>query len=236
MEDRSETLWHWPGWRQLGYAVGLGLALTIWFAVAYGGADWLTEHRSYRVRLHLPIDLAMPLVPAMTVFYLSLNVLLWCAPFILRTRSEYESLVITLAAATAVAAVSFILLPGQDAFAVPQERQLGGWAEIYNLASCLALSHNYLPSLHVAFTTIAVMAYAARATHRAKLLLWGWGLAIISSTMLIHQHYIADVTSGMLLGWLAVKGIYQPLTAKSLAIPSLQTPPANHPMYQERRA
>lgn len=232
MKDCREALFHWPGWRQLGYAIGLGLAVTIWFAAAYGGADWLTEHRSYRVRFDLPIDLSMPLVPAMTVFYLSLNPLLWCAPFILRGRSEYESLAITMAAATAVAATVFIMLPGQDVFAAPQESQLGGWAGLYRFACWLALSQNYLPSLHVAFTTIAMMVYTTRATRRAKLVLWGWGLAIIASTMLIHAHYVADVASGMLLGWLSVVGIYRPLIAKSAAILAPQTPPADNPVRQ----
>ena len=237
---RRETFWHWPGWRQLGYALMLGLAVTVWFAATYGGADWLTEHRTYRVRLHLPIDLAMPLLPAMAVFYLSLNVLLWCAPFILRTRRELKSLAIALAAATAVAAVGFVLLPGQDAFPVPQQSELGGWASINHLARSLALSHNYLPSLHVAFTTIAVMVYAAQATHRGKALLWAWALAIVASTMLIHQHYIADVASGMLLGWLTVRAIYKPLAATPPATPpaspTAQTPPASHPIYQAPRA
>ncbi len=201
--------------------------------MAYGGADWLSEHHSFRVRLHLGIDLSVPFVPAMTIFYLSLNVLLWCAPFVLRSRRELLALSVSLASATLVAAIFFVLLPGQQAYAPPQDHELGDWAGIYHFACWLAMTHNYLPSLHVAFTTIAIAVYRDHAKRWGRILLGVWGLAIISSTMLIHQHYLVDVVSGILLGWLAVRWIYRPLLARRRRLPMDETPPANHPTYQE---
>ena len=234
--DRAR-LWHWPGWGQLGYAIALGSAVTVWFVVAYGGADWFVEHIGpYRVRLHLALDLAMPLVPAMSVFYLSLNLLLWSAPFILRTRRELKGMAMALAVATFAAAICFVLLPGQDAFARPRDSALGGWAGIDHFARLLALSHNYLPSLHVAFTTIAVLAYGTHANRRQRAMLWSWGLAIIASTLLTHQHYIADVASGFLLGMLIFRTIYKPVAETVQPAAAVQMPPPNHPSSPGRQA
>ncbi len=236
MNNPGETFWHWPGWRQFGYAQVLGLADTLWFILAYGGADWLAEQHGYRVRLHLGIDLAIPFLPAMTIFYLSLNVLLWCAPFILRTRRELEALAVSFAVATLAAAICFVALPGEAAFPVPSDAELGAWKGIYHFARWLARTHNFLPSLHVAFTTIAVIVYRGRAMRLGRALLSGWGLTIIASTLLIHQHYLADVVSGMLLGWVMVRWVYRPISATARRFPEGQTPAANRPTYQEQPA
>ena len=214
----------------------LGLADALWFILAYGGAEWLAEHHAYRVRLHFGIDLAIPFLPAMTVFYLSLNILLGSAPFILRTRRELKALAVSLAVATLAAAICFVALPGKAAFPVPSDAELGAWAGIYHFARWLARTHNFLPSLHVAFTTIAVIVYRGHAMRLGRALLSAWGLAIIASTLLIHQHYVADVASGMLLGWLTVRWVYRPMSAAVDRFPARQTPAANPPTYQEQPA
>ena len=159
MNVRRDTFWHWPGWSQLGYALALGFANSLWFGVAYGGADWLSEHHSFRVRLHLGIDLSVPFVPAMTIFYLSLNVCCGVRRSSSAAGGDLLALSVSLASATLVAAIFFVLLPGQQAYAPPQDHELGDWAGIYHFACWLAMTHNYLPSLHVAFTTIAIAVY-----------------------------------------------------------------------------
>ena len=92
----------------------------------------------------------------------------------------------------------------------------------------MALRHNYLPSLHVAFTVIAASSYASRAHTLGRILLGVWSAAILVSTLLTHQHYLLDVVTGSLLGWLAMRWIYRPM----LQLPEDQTPPASHPKYQ----
>ena len=67
----------WPGWRHLGEAYGLGLLFAIWFELIYGVADYITGIRTSRVPVHFQWELAMPFVPAMTVFYMSIFPLFW---------------------------------------------------------------------------------------------------------------------------------------------------------------
>ena len=219
--------WHWPPPWRLAYAIGLGLAETAWFALIYGGAAYFTDRHGYRVALHTAADMAMPLVPAAAILYLSLNVLLWCAPFILRTRRELEGLTAALAVATLAAGIGFVCLPAADAFPAPSDVELGPWAGVFHFAQWLALSHNYFPSLHVAFTTICVAIYCQRASAAGKVLLCGWGLAIVASTLLTHQHYVADVASGLVLGWAAVRWVYRPWLGRGAALATGEMPPAN---------
>ncbi len=211
----------------MAYAIGLGLAETAWFALIYGGAAYFTDRHGYRVALHTTADMAMPLVPAAAILYLSLNLLLWCAPFILRTRRELEGLTAALAVATLAAGIGFVCLPAADAFTAPSDGELGHWAGVFHFAQWLALTHNYFPSLHVAFTTICIVVYCQRASALGRLLLWGWGLAIVASTLLTHQHYLADVASGLILGWAAARWVYRPWLAHGTAPPVGETPPAN---------
>jgi hypothetical protein len=48
-----EPFCRWPGWPLLRHFLLLSAAVSLWFAVVYGGADYLTAHRALRVRIHL---------------------------------------------------------------------------------------------------------------------------------------------------------------------------------------
>ena len=61
--------------------------------------------------------------------------------------------------------------------------------------------HNLAPSLHIVFSTIAVLACAHHAPRPARLGLWAWLMAIAASTLLTHQHHILDVATGLLVAF-----------------------------------
>ncbi len=203
---------HWPGWPQVGLALCLGLAEGLWFAVIYSGADWITRQHSYRVQWHASWDLLIPFVPAAFLAYLSLNVLFWIVPFVLRTRAELFGIVYAMAVATLVAGVCFVAMPLAHAY--PPVSDLGSWQMIAEFARGLALEYNYAPSLHVAFTTICFLAMRKylRGWHAALLGLWC--AAIMIATLLTHQHYLIDVVTGLLLGWLTIRYCYRPWLAR----------------------
>src|SRR5437764_10937498 len=90
-EIKEAAFLAWPGWAHLRYAALLSLAITAWFGLVYVGADSLTAHRSFRVPVHFPAELRIPLVPAMTVFYMSIYGLFFLVPFVLRTRREFRA-------------------------------------------------------------------------------------------------------------------------------------------------
>jgi membrane-associated phospholipid phosphatase len=200
---KPPPFWHWPGWCHVGHALVLGGAVTLWFALIYGGADFLTVRRSLRVRFHFDAELAMPFVPASVLIYLSIYFLFWLAPFILRSGRELKSLAWTLAAVIFVAGIGFLLFPAELEFPAPGD--MGMWTGLVRFAKQVALTYNLAPSLHVALAVVCVAVYCRQCGAIGKLLLWLWAGAIGVSTLLLHQHYVMDVATGFLLGLAAVK-------------------------------
>jgi membrane-associated phospholipid phosphatase len=221
--SRQASFFHWPGLRQLGYALLLSAAEMALFILCYGGADWFAGRHQWRVAVHCPLDLAMPLWPPAIFFYVSLNPLLWMAPFVLRTTRELKAMAASLAVATVVAAFVFVALPAKEVFSTAEPYQLGIWAPWFDTARAMALRNNYLPSLHVAFTTICAAAYADHASPLGRILLWSWAGAIMASTLLTHQHYLADVATGFVLGLLAIHWIYRDKEPHDLGVPAGDT-------------
>jgi len=213
--EQAEPFLAWPGWTHLRYALLLSFVNTLWFVLVYGGMDALTARRSFRVPVHFPAELAIPFVPAMTLFYMSIYLLFWMAPFVLRTRREFRALVITLAFAIFCGGIGFLLFPANLAFAQPREEELGIWAGMFHLADKLNLTYNLLPSLHVAFAVICVAVFSARASVAGKVLLWIWAAMVAASTVLIHQHHLLDVATGWLLALVCVKSIFGRLASES---------------------
>ena len=121
----------WPGWRLLGVTFLLSLAVTLWWIIVYHGANWLTETRSYRVRVHTDAELAMPFIPAFVLAYLSMNLVFLPAPFVLRSRRELEALALSLAAVIGVAGICFLLFPAELAYA---PCDAGNWAALIAMA------------------------------------------------------------------------------------------------------
>jgi membrane-associated phospholipid phosphatase len=213
--ERAVPFLAWPGWAHLRYATLLSIANTIWFVLVYGGMDALTAQRSFRVLVHFPAELAIPFVPAMTFFYMSIYVLFWMAPFALRTRREFRALVLTVAFVILVGGIGFLLFPADLAFAQPREEDLGIWSAMFHFADKLNLTYNLLPSLHVAFAVICVAIFSARAPVVGKVLLWFWAAMVAASTVLIHQHHLLDIATGWLLALVCVKSIFDRLASNS---------------------
>jgi membrane-associated phospholipid phosphatase len=213
--ERAEPFLAWPGWAHLRYALVLSFVNTLWFVLVYGGMDALTARRSFRVPVHFPAELAIPFVPAMTLFYMSIYLLFWIAPFVLRTRREFRALVITLAFAILVGGIGFLLFPADLAFAQPSEEELGIWAAMFHLADKMNLTYNLLPSLHVAFAVICVAIFSTRAPVATQMFLWFWASTVAASTVLIHQHHLLDVATGWLLALVCVRSIFGRLASDS---------------------
>jgi hypothetical protein len=200
----------WPGWQHLKFAWVQTLAVSLWFAVVFVGADWFTGHRVLRVRVHLDAELHIPLVPSFTLVYMSIYFLFIAAPFVLRTRREIITLAICQALAISLAGICFLLIPAQLAYAPPSDAQLGIWKGLFNLADRLNLDYNLVPSLHVALSIVCIELFAVHATLGGKFLLRGWGLLIAASTILTHQHHLLDAVTGYLLALAIVKILARP--------------------------
>ncbi len=140
MSEAVEPFWGWPGWKHLRYALLLSLAGSVWFTLVYGGADVLTAHRVFRVRVHFDAELGIPFVPEMAVVYMSIYLLFLAAPFILRRKHEFLALAMTLNLVILVAGICFLLLPAQLAYPPPEN--FGAFPNLYHFADRLSLNYN----------------------------------------------------------------------------------------------
>jgi len=206
MSEAKEPFWGWPGWKHLRYALLLSLAGSLWFTLVYGGADALTAHRVFRVRVDFAAELGIPFIPEMVVVYMSIYLLFLAAPFILRRKHEFFALAMTLNIVILVAGICFLLLPAQVAF--PRPENLGALPNLYHFADRLSLNYNLMPSLHVALSVICIAVFAARSGSLGKTLLWAWAIAIGASTLFIHKHHVLDVVAGFALALAAYRFVY----------------------------
>jgi membrane-associated phospholipid phosphatase len=206
MSESSEPFWGWPSWKHLRFAWLLSLAGLLWFVLVYDGADVLTAHRSFRVRVYFDAELGIPFVPEAVIVYMSIYPLFLAAPFVLRKRQEFLALAMTLNIAILVAGICFLLFPAQVAF--PPPKDLGAFPNLYRFADRLSLTYNLLPSLHVALSAICIAVFAERSGTIWKVLFWIWAAAIAISTLLIHKHHVLDVVTGFMLAMAAYKFIY----------------------------
>jgi membrane-associated phospholipid phosphatase len=209
MEPTIKPLLGWPGLANLIYASGvLGPPLLVWFVLIYGGADYLTGLHNVRFRLHLPVELGIPFVPAMVVFYNSMHLTYMIAPFILRTRPEMNAIAMTWVLITLCAGIVFLLVPSEDAFPTPPDAALGRWRGMFRLADQANLRFNSFPSMHVAWGIVCVDVYARSAGWLGRSCLWCWGVGMVLSTVLLHQHHLADAAGGLALALVGSRLIY----------------------------
>ncbi len=206
MSNLARPFWGWPGWTHLRWAIAVGALGGLWFGLIYGSADWITAHREFRVRVDFPGEIALPFVPEAVLVYMSLYLAFAAAPFVLRTRRELLALALTLNAEILVAGVVFLFVPAQLAF--PSASDLGAFPSVFRCADRLNLTYNLLPSLHVALGVTCVAVFAALAAPLGKILLWSWVMLLAVSTVLTHQHHVADAVAGWALGWSGHRWLY----------------------------
>jgi membrane-associated phospholipid phosphatase len=184
----------------------LAIPVATLFAVVYFFTNWITSRRTGNYHLFLEWELAIPFVPAMIYAYASLLVLLLLPPFVL-TKSQLPALaratVITLFSAAAV----YLLLPADLGFVRPD--YVPGYDAVFQTLYALEMPHNLVPSLHIASSTLFIAAIRRNLSSSwRRTCLIVWGILICASVLLVHQHHVLDVVSGLLLGLVSYRLVY----------------------------
>ncbi|HXW74373.1 MAG TPA: phosphatase PAP2 family protein [Steroidobacteraceae bacterium] len=199
MTPRAPAGVGWPGWPHLRHFARLAALLTVWFAVVFCGADWITARHSLRIHAYTQGELAIALIPVMVVPYMTMYLIFYLAPFVLRSRADLDRLAGALARVIAIAGVAFVAFPAELGFP-PVDAPGSVWNSWLHLADRLNLDYDLVPSLHVALFTVCAGTYAARASSTARALLAVWLVVVAASTVLTHQHQLLDVVTGLALG------------------------------------
>ena len=194
---RARPLLAWPGLHNLRQTLALAVLFGVAFYAMYGGACYITDLHTFRLYWHFEFEPRLPFVPALAPIYLSTQILLGMAPFVLRTREELLPLVKTLLWQTAIASALFIAFPLADGFSRPPSAEIGGF--FFPLADAINLHNNKFPSLHVALALTTSLVYQSFCGWFGKGVFIAWASAIAVSTWLLHEHHLVDIVAGLSL-------------------------------------
>ncbi len=184
-------------WKTYGvWAIWIGIA----FFTIYPSCNWLTSLRESTYPLYLEQELNLPFLPEFIWLYLSMYVLFILPPFFLDTV-QLKRLGIQLLSGTIVSGLIFLIFPSQLGFerTIPDNAFYGS---LYAQMFSIDLPHNMVPSLHVVFSALILLSIFDVEKRTWLKALWiGWLALICLSTILVHQHHLLDVVSGLLLSW-----------------------------------
>jgi membrane-associated phospholipid phosphatase len=131
-------------------------------------------------------------------------------------RHEVRPFAGAFALATGVAGLCFLLFPTRLGFERPS--LVPGYAPIFSTLYAIDLPYNTLPSLHVAYSTLALLTVARAADNRLACIgLALWLVIMAASVVLIHQHHIADVAAGLVLGFVCYRVFVYWATKRAIA-------------------
>lgn len=182
-------------WRAYGiWSLWVGVA----FFAVYPTCNWLSAQRAETYRLYFEWELELPLVPEFIWAYLSMY-LLFALPAFFLDRPRLIALGRRLVTATLIAGAIFLLFPAQLGFErVLPEAPL--YRALYGAIFSVDLPHNMVPSLHIVFSGLILLALMESPTSARLSPLWvGWLLLICGSTVLVHQHHILDALSALVI-------------------------------------
>jgi len=191
-------------WRTYGRWAGLNLLV---FGVLYPLVNWLTGARASTFGLYLDGERTIPFLPVWIWAYLSINLLFMLPPLFMRA-SDMPLLGKRMLVATLSGCLIFLLLPARLGFerVVPGD---GLYRAVFGGLFQADGPHNLVPSLHVTYASLCILSFQAAAREWRTRAAWGlWLVTIMASTVLVHQHHLLDVVSG--LGLAAVIRVWIP--------------------------
>ena len=186
-------------------------AITLIFStVVYFGANEIASKSDYFFRLYFEFERDIPMVPWMIYIYQSFALLIVVTYFSIKSPQKIKAYSISFMSSCGIAAVFFILFPTELGFS--RTEKIEGYEFMYNLLHMIDKPHNLAPSLHITYSALG--AYVLSSEIKSKWLkgmIWLWFLLICSSIVLVHQHHLFDIFSGIVLAYIVIYNIYNKL-------------------------
>ena len=184
---------------------GWGLIVSILLIPAILGTNLIYEslnHGPNRIFLQTALDRALPVVPIFAIPYVSLIPYIGVSlvAFVAFRVRVYRSAALTMIIVWFISYAFYFFL--QSYIARPQ---IDGSDPLSGLIRRIYASdqpYNDFPSLHTSLSTIIAMHWW-RVDRRIGIAAAIWTGLIVASTVLIKQHYVADVAGGLMFGGLA---------------------------------
>jgi membrane-associated phospholipid phosphatase len=190
---------------------GWGLTLSLLLIPAILGTNLIYEplnHGPNRIFLETPLDRALPVVPIFAIPYVSLipYVGVSLLAFLFVRARVYRSAAITMIIVWFISYASYFLL--QSYIARPAITGTDPFSAMVRGIYAGDRPYNDFPSLHTSLSTIIAIHWW-RIDRRIGIAAAIWTALIVMSTVLIKQHYLADVAGGLALAgvvsWLVMR-------------------------------
>jgi membrane-associated phospholipid phosphatase len=190
---------------------GWGLAVSLLLIPAILGTNLIYDglnHGPNRIFLETALDRALPVVPIFAVPYVSLIPYIGVsliAFLFLRVR-VYRSAAITMIVVWFISYAFYFFL--QSYIARPDITGTDPFSAMVRTIYRSDQPYNDFPSLHTSLSTIIAIHWW-RVDKRIGILAAVWTALIVASTVLIKQHYFADLLGGLILAsvtsWLVLR-------------------------------
>ena len=207
---------HWPSAQLTKDFFSLGTLLYLQFFLVYGGTNCLAAQSQNHYQVFFNWELSSPFIALFIYPYLSLSLFVILPLFYIQPQ-QLRSWVLSYMWLTFAAGAVFIILPTELAITrtiSPDNTALIQY--LFSLLYAFDQPHNLFPSLHIAYTTLALLIIISR--RRINIWLWliiSWWLLMLISVLLIQQHYLADIAAGLLLAIVCYYYCYAALIIKN---------------------
>jgi membrane-associated phospholipid phosphatase len=181
------------GWR----AAALDLALVV-AVLATNALYGVLNHGPNRIFLRTGVDLSIPVVPVFAIPYLSLIPFVGASllAMMLLAARIYRSAAFAMIAAWLVSYAFFFFL--QSYVDRPAVTGSDPFSSLVRTIYASDAPYNDFPSLHTSLSMI-IAVHWWHIDRRIGVPVAVWTALIVASTMLVHQHYVADVAMGIVV-------------------------------------
>jgi membrane-associated phospholipid phosphatase len=190
---------------------GWGLIASLLLIPAILGTNLIYEqlnHGPNRIFLQTPLDRALPVVPVFAIPYVSLipYIAISLLAFLFVRVRVYRSAAITMIIVWFISYACYFFL--QSYIARPNITGTDTFSAMIRSVYAGDRPYNDFPSLHTSLSTIIAIHWW-RIDRRVGIAAAIWTALIVMSTVLVKQHYLADVAGGLPLGivtsWLVIR-------------------------------
>lgn len=201
VKERIRAFFIWGG-------VCVLFCLTIYF-----GANEVASTLKRHYGIYFEFEKDIPLIPWMIYIYASFHLLLLLNLFIIKDPKVIKAYTISLMSSTLIASVVFLIFPGELGFS--RTDNIVGYETMYLFLHQIDHPFNLYPSLHITFSVITAFAMFDQTKSKwFSFFLVTWIVLICCSVILVHQHHLFDILTGLLLAYLVVKLIYRKMIPK----------------------
>jgi membrane-associated phospholipid phosphatase len=156
------------------------------------------NHGPNRIFLETPLDRALPVVPIFAIPYVSLIPCIGVSlvAFLFFRVRIYRSAALTMIIVWLISYAVYFFL--QSYIARPQITGIDPFSAIIRTIYASDQPYNDFPSLHTSLSTVIAIHWW-RLDRRIGITAAIWTVLIVASTVLVKQHYLADVAGGLVL-------------------------------------